>query len=112
MPPKPIRLSKTTLALLALLKKKLSQSQGAIEEFSKADRQDLVDKERSQVSVLEEYAGGVGVMGREEVVKAVTQAVKDVESGGGKVTLGEVMKKLTGTGWELGGEACGEEYGC
>ena len=64
------------LSLLALIKKKTGQSQGAIEEFEKAGRQDLVEKERSQKEILEEYAGDVKVMSREEVTEVVNSVIE------------------------------------
>lgn len=95
---------KDDLALLAILKKKISQSQGAIEEFKKANRDDLVEKEQAQVGVLEEYAGGVGVLGRDEIREVVKSVIDELKAGGDRIAMGEVMKRVSGPGGKLEGK--------
>jgi uncharacterized protein YqeY len=89
------------LSLLSLLKKKVSQSQSAIEEFYQADRKDLVVKEQGQLDVLQEYAGNVKVMGKEEVRDVVKATIEEIKTDGRKVALGDVMKRITGPGGQL-----------
>lgn len=91
------------LTLLALLKKKISQSQTAIEEFYQADRKDLVRKEEEQLEVLQEYAGNVSVMSKDDVREVVKATIEEIKSAGRKVALGDVMKSITGPGGKLEG---------
>ena len=91
------------LTLLALLKKKISQSQTAIEEFYQADRKDLVRKEEEQLEVLQEYAGNVNVMSKDDVREVVKATIEEIKSAGRKVALGDVMKSITGPGGKLEG---------
>ncbi|TVY38762.1 Altered inheritance of mitochondria protein, mitochondrial, partial [Lachnellula occidentalis] len=61
----------TDMQMLSLLRKTSAQSRAASEEFKKNGREDLARKEEDQIVVLEEYAGGVSVVGEEEVRRAV-----------------------------------------
>lgn len=92
------------LSLLALLKKKISQSQTAIEEFYQADRKDLVRKEKEQLNVLNEYAGTVKVMSRDDVKEVVKATIEEIKASGRKVALGDVMKSIVGPGGKLEGK--------
>ncbi|TVY12497.1 Altered inheritance of mitochondria protein 41, partial [Lachnellula arida] len=57
----------TDMQMLSLLRKSSAQSRAASEEFKRNGREDLARKEEDQIRVLEEYAGGVSVVGEEEV---------------------------------------------
>ncbi|KIW06009.1 uncharacterized protein PV09_03190 [Verruconis gallopava] len=92
------------LSLLALLRKKISQTQASIEEFYQADRKDLVAKEKAQLDILNEYVGGVKVMGRDEVKDVVLQTIAEIKSEGRQLALGDVMKRVTGPGGKLEGK--------
>jgi uncharacterized protein YqeY len=83
---------KDDLALLSLLRKRIGSAKGAVEEFSKANRADLVDKEQKQVDILEEYASGVKTVDVEEVRIAVKSAIQSLKAEGGKLVLPEVLK--------------------
>ncbi|TVY85762.1 Altered inheritance of mitochondria protein, mitochondrial, partial [Lachnellula willkommii] len=61
----------TDMQMLALLRKSSAQSRAASEEFKRNGREDLARKEEDQIRVLEEYAGGVSVVGEEEVRRVV-----------------------------------------
>jgi uncharacterized protein YqeY len=83
---------KDDLNLLSLLRKRIGAAKGAVEEFKKADRTDLVEKEQKQVDILEEYASGVKTVDTEEVRTAVKSIVEKLKGEGGKVVLPEVLK--------------------
>lgn len=83
---------KDDLTLLTLLRKRIGSAKGALEEFQKANRADLVDKEQKQVDVLEEYASGVKTMDVEETRAAVKSAIETLKDAGGKVVLPEIIK--------------------
>jgi uncharacterized protein len=101
----PIR---TDAQLVGLLRKTIRSSQDAAAEFRAAGRDDLVEKEESQIRVLEEYCQGSGVetMTPEDLrrivegVKAELQAEK-IE---GHPALGEAMKRLLKPGGQLDGK--------
>jgi len=98
--PSPIR---DDLALLSLLRKRIGAAQGAVEEFKKADREDLVEKEQAQVDILKEYASGVKTIDVEEVRRAVKSVIGSLRGEGKKVNLGEVLKAALGPGSVLEG---------
>ena len=55
---------------------------------------DLAEKEANQVKIMEEYAGGVEVVGEEEIRGTVKSVVDAMKSEGVKVQMGEVLKKV------------------
>lgn len=83
---------KDDLALLSLLRKRIGSAKGAVEEFQKANRTDLVAKEQKQVDILEEYASGVKTVDIEQVRTAVKSAIETLKANGGKVVLPEILK--------------------
>ncbi|MFH1485255.1 MAG: GatB/YqeY domain-containing protein [Chloroflexota bacterium] len=83
--------------VLRVLAREVKQRQDSIAEFKKGNRQDLVDKEEAEISVLLEYLPEQ--MSREEVVAAVKKVIDDVVARGpsdkGKV-MKEIMAQLKG----------------
>lgn len=89
--------------LYTLLLKQIKASNAAIDEFDKAEREDLVSKEKAQLSVLEELKGRITVVGEADVESAVRAAVEALRSkGNGTVNPGAVvgvaMGKLSSAG--------------
>ena len=84
----------TDVQMLALLRKNMNSSATAAQEFKDAGRQDLADKEDSQIKVLEEYAGSVEVVGEQEIRDAVTKTVDSMKAEGAKVQIGDVLKRV------------------
>ena len=77
--------------VLAVIAKQVKQRKESIEEFGKAGRQDLVDREAAEMRVLETYLPPA--MGREEIVR---EARKVIAEGGAKGPgdKGKVMSAL------------------
>lgn len=69
----------------------IKQRKDSIEQFSKGGRQDLVDKETSEVAVLEAYLPKQ--LSREEVESMVREAIAQTGAQGAK-DMGKVMKTL------------------
>jgi uncharacterized protein len=84
----------TDIQMLVLLRKSVSASKAASEEFRGQGRQDLADKEDLQVKIMEEYAGGVEVMGEEEIKTAVQSVVDAMKGEGAKMQMGDVLKRV------------------
>ena len=91
------------VTLYALLAKQIKASNGAIEEFANAKREDLVEKERAQLSVLEELKGKIEVVGEGEIESAVRDVLKQVQEANekqgkpkGDVNVGAVMGRVMG----------------
>ena len=84
----------TDMQMLALLRKSANAGRSASEEFKSAGRQDLADKEDSQIKILEEYAGSVEKLGGEQIRTTVQGVVDTMRSEGSKVQMGEVLKKV------------------
>jgi uncharacterized protein YqeY len=80
-----------------LLRSLVKQRRDSIEQYEKGGRQDLVDKEKSEVDVIEKYLPQAA--SREEIEAAVAEAIS--ETGGSSMKdMGRVMKatqaKLSG----------------
>ncbi len=69
----------------------IKQRKDSIEQFTKAGRQDLADKETAEVAVLEVYLPQQ--MSREEVEKTVREIIAQTGAQGAK-DMGKVMKAL------------------
>ena len=77
----------------------IKQRKDSIEQFSKGGRQDLVDKETSEVAILEVYLPQQ--MAREEIEKIVREVIGQTGAQSAK-DMGKVMKALVPL---LGGRA-------
>lgn len=84
----------TDIQMLALIRKSANASRAAQEEFKGAGRIDLAEKEENQVKIMEEYAGGVEVVGEEEIRETVRRTVETMRAEGAKMQMGEVLKKI------------------
>lgn len=106
----------TDMQMLSLLRKSSNAARDAAEEFKRAGRQDLADKEDSQRVILEEYAGTVNVLGEEEIREVVVKMVGQMREALGKELEGvdeekrqkklfvDVLKRVL-EGFEVGGQA-------
>ena len=83
--------------VVGLVDKLVKQRKDSIAAYEKADRQDLVDKEAAEITVLQGYLPQR--MSTEEIAMAVKQIVADVGASGpgdmGKV-MGAVKQQLAG----------------
>ncbi|KAF4553084.1 Yqey-like protein [Elsinoe fawcettii] len=95
---------KTDMQLLSLLRKRTAASETAKKEFQDAGRSDLIEKEDAQLNVLQEYAGGVATWNDDQIKEAVSAVVQDMKSSGGKVIMGDVLKRLFAPGGDLDGK--------
>ena len=85
----------TDMQVLALLKKNASASRAASEEFKGNGRQDLADKEDSQLRIIEEYAGSVEVLSNDEIKTAIRGLLDTMSKSDGTVIKeGDVLKKV------------------
>ena len=75
--------------VITVIKKQIKQRQDSIEQYKQGGRQDLVDKETSELNILKSYLPKE--MPEEELKKIIQEAVKET----GAVTMkdmGKVMK--------------------
>ncbi len=96
----------TTLSdtnLLALIGREAKRGRESIAEFEKADRQDLVAKEKAELSVIQSYLPAQ--MNRDEITQAAREVISEVGAGGPR-DKGKVMPVLIG---RLAGRAEGRE---
>ena len=77
--------------LLEIIQKQVKQRKDSIEEFKKAARQDLVKKETSEISVLEEY---LPKQLTESELKTLVQEAIQTVGAKTKADLGKVMKEV------------------
>ena len=101
----PIR---TDVQLVQLLRKTARGNQEAAQEARAAGRADLVEKEETQIKIIDEYIAdsGLQTLGKEEMQAIVEKVVSEVKSEGvdEKRLSGEVMKRLMTTGGPLDGK--------
>lgn len=77
---------------LAVLKKLTKQRKDSIEQFEKAGRQDLVDKEKKELAAIEKYLPEE--MGEEQIKQIVRQCIE--ETGASSIKdMGKVMQAVT-----------------
>lgn len=98
---------KTDMQLLSLLKRRRATAKQASEEFKNAGRNDLVQKEEDQVTILQEYEGDVKTMSDDDIRDVVIRAVEEAkakQTTPGKINMGDVLKKLLAPGGTLDGK--------
>lgn len=79
----------TDQEVLSVVKKICNQHKDSIEQYTKANRQDLVDQERAQLTILEAYLPAQ--MPREELEKIITQVIAETKASSAK-DMGAVIK--------------------
>ncbi|OGH06437.1 MAG: hypothetical protein A2W22_06565 [Candidatus Levybacteria bacterium RBG_16_35_11] len=83
--------------VLSVIQKEVKQRKDSIEQFKKAERQELVDKEEKEMAILNTYLPKQ--MGEEEISKLVQDAIKETGASSiadmGKV-MGVLMPKVKG----------------
>jgi uncharacterized protein len=94
----------TDVKLYGLLTQKATSSKAAAQEFEEAKREDLRDKELSQVSILEEYASSVEIVSEDALKAAIQKVIGERRTKDQPVNIGTVMKDLLGPGGELEGQ--------
>lgn len=87
MRPDPI----TNDEVLGVVKKMVKQRKESIEQYTAANRQDLVDKETSELKILEEYLPAQ--MSREQIEALVAQTITELKATSIK-DMGGVMKSV------------------
>lgn len=88
--------------ILGVIKKLVKQRRDSIEEFSKAGRTDLVDKEKFELGVLEAYLPAQ--MSNEQVAKIVDEVIKAT----GATTLKQMGGVIKDVMAKTGGQADGK----
>src|SRR6476620_2412007 len=77
-----------------LLRSQVKQRRDSVEQYQKAGRQELVDKEAAEIAVIETYLPQAA--SREEIEQAVTAAIN--ETGASSIKdMGKVMKAAQAT---------------
>ena len=79
-------------SVMALIKKSVKQHKDSIDQFTKGNRMDLVEKEVAELKHLEAYLPAA--MPKEEILKIATR-LKETNSDKGKL-IGMVMKECKG----------------
>jgi uncharacterized protein YqeY len=83
--------------VLGVIQKQAKQRQDSIEEFKKANRTDLADKEASELKILETYLPAM--LSRDEIAAAAREVIAETGASGpadkGKV-MPVIMKRLAG----------------
>jgi len=77
--------------MMKLLRSLVKQRRDSVEQYEKGARQDLADKEKSEIAVIETYLPQAA--SREEVEAAVTTAIAETGASSMK-DMGQVMKAV------------------
>jgi uncharacterized protein YqeY len=77
--------------ILAVIQKEVKQHKDSIDQFEKAGRQELVEKEKRELEILNVYLPEQ--MGEEEIRKLVTEAINQT-SASSMADMGKVMGAL------------------
>lgn len=77
--------------VLAVIQKEVKQRKDSIESYEKAGRQDLVDKEKAELSILETYLPKQ--MGEDEIGKLVEETIGEIGASS-PADMGKVMSAL------------------
>lgn len=89
--------SLTEDVVLQVIQQQVDKHQDSINQFSRAGRTDLAEKEREQMNVLQEYLPEP--LSKEEVEDMVSESIEDLDATGlkdlGRV-MGSVMPKVRG----------------
>lgn len=88
--------------VIAVIKKMAKQRKESIEKFAEGGRDDLVEKEKQELSILDKYLPEE--MSEEEVAKVVDEVISSIEDVSPK-DMGRVMKEVMG---KLQGQADGK----
>jgi uncharacterized protein YqeY len=80
--------------MLALLRKSVNASRLASQEFRGAGRQDLAEKEDSQLQIMEEYANGIETVSDDDIIAVVKVVIGKMKDEGAMMQMGEVMKRV------------------
>ncbi len=76
--------------IIDVIAKQLKQRKDALEDFKKADRQDLIDQTNQEIEVLKDYLPEQ--LGDDEIRQMVVETVES--TGAGKKDMGKVMKAI------------------
>lgn len=77
--------------ILGILRSLVKRAHESIEQFTKAGRTELAEKEKEELSILQDYLPQQ--LGEEELKKMILEAVKEVSASGPK-DMGKVMKAV------------------
>src|SRR6478735_1824177 len=92
----------TEADVVAVVKKLAKQRKDSITEFEKAGRQDLVDKEKFELTVLEEYLPAQ--MSADQVAQVVADVIKEQNATSQKQMGGVIKEVMARTGGTADGK--------
>jgi len=78
-------------SVITVIKKQIKQRQDSIEQFDKAGRQELVDKEKAEMAILKSYLPAE--LSEEQLKAMVKDAIKEVQASSVK-DMGRVIKAV------------------
>lgn len=76
--------------ILAVVRKQIKQRQDSIEQFEKANRQELAETEKAEIAILSKYLPAA--LSEAQISEFVAQAIKETGAAS-KADIGKVMKR-------------------
>jgi uncharacterized protein YqeY len=76
--------------ILAVVRKQIKQRQDSIEQFEKANRQELAETEKAEIAILSKYLPAA--LSEAQISEFVAQAIKETGAAS-KADMGKVMKR-------------------
>ncbi|KAK6528847.1 hypothetical protein TWF694_004081 [Orbilia ellipsospora] len=105
-PPAPVKSDTDILKILNSMEKK---HKIAIESFQTAARQDLVDKEQSQLEIVKQYASQVPILTTEELNKLIEETIPKLKEDKTPVNIGTIVRDVTAKAKEMGRPVLGSD---
>ena len=91
--------------MLSILRKRVKNSEAAVEEFNIAKRDDLKGREVAQIAVLEAYIGESDSIGEDDITRVIQDVIGRLRTEEKTVNQGTVMKSIVGPGGALEDQA-------
>jgi len=76
--------------ILAVVRKQIKQRQDSIEQFEKADRPELAETEKSEITILSKYLPAA--LSEAQIIELVAKAIEETGAAS-KADMGKVMKR-------------------
>lgn len=82
------------MQILTLLRKRKASSEDAEKEAIDLKREDIAEKQRAEISIMDEYAGSIQMMPIDEIKTTVQSVIDQLRNTGADTKSGQVLKEI------------------